>query len=56
MNEYKLYQPPKVVGYWILNGNVDNHWIAFSCYKKPCWFHRTMMRLLLGFDYREESK
>ena len=42
---------PKIVGYYML-------WDGINCvalYKKPCWFHRTMVRLVLGLKWEDDK-
>ena len=37
----------KYVGYFDLYG------LGLHLEKKPCWFHRTMMRILLGSEWKD---
>ena len=39
---------PKYVGYWVLSEHVH-----FAAYKKPNWFNRKMMKLILGFEWKD---
>ena len=50
---YTLLQPPKPVGYWLFPGSVPGGEIQFHMTRRPRWLHRTMMRLLLGFEWRD---
>jgi hypothetical protein len=48
---FEMHQPPKAVGvYWI--GGVGSG-VGFHFPKKPCWWHRFMMRVALGWDWRD---
>jgi hypothetical protein len=42
------FKPPKVVGYWKI---ID---LQVSASRKPNWFHRTMARALLGWEWRDK--
>jgi hypothetical protein len=49
--EYELHVPPKPVGvYWI--GGVGSG-VGFHFPKRPCWWHRTMMRITFGWEWRD---
>lgn len=50
--QYELYQPPKYVGYYQLGGQFG---LRISFAKKPCWFHRKMMKLCLGWEWGDGS-
>jgi len=43
---------PNHVGYYCLGGNIG-FCIAFA--KKPNWFHRTMMKVCLGWEWKDKS-
>ena len=43
---------PNHVGYYCLGGNIG-FCIAFA--KKPNWFHRTMMKACLGWEWKDKS-
>ena len=53
MTMYTLHTPPPPVGYWELPGSTPQFGTRFSAIKKPNWFHRTMMRVLLGWTWRD---
>jgi hypothetical protein len=42
---------PNHVGYYCLGGNIG-FCIAFA--KKPNWFHRTMMKVCLGWEWKDK--
>ena len=46
--KYKFYIPPPEEGYYWITASYK---IAVN--KKPCWFHRTMCRLVLGFKWED---
>lgn len=46
----KIWFPPKYVGYWQLGG-VGGLLIAAE--KKPNWFHRKMIKLSLGIEWKD---
>jgi hypothetical protein len=48
MNEYKFYAPPQPVGYYHIGGPYG---LCIYFTSKPNWFHRTMMRLCLGWEW-----
>jgi hypothetical protein len=48
----KLIKSPVYVGYYELGGQYGIR-IAFE--KKPNWFHRTMMKLCLGWSWSNGS-
>jgi hypothetical protein len=47
-----IYAIPNHVGYYCLGGNIG-FCIAFA--KKPNWFHRTMMKVCLGWEWKDKS-
>ena len=51
MNGYSISIPPKTVGYYRIGIGVQNFQIAFT--SKPCLFHRTMMRICLGWVWED---
>lgn len=54
MNYYGIYIPSITVqqyaGCYTLGG------VGIYFEKKPCWFHRQMMKLCLGFEWKDEVK
>ena len=48
--KYTFYTPPKYVGYYQIGGDYGLR-VAFT--KKPIWFHRTMMKLCLGWEWSD---
>lgn len=52
MNPYKLWEPPKPVGYWILYAQATPH-ISFSIYHKPSWLQRWFTNKLLGWTWKD---
>ena len=51
MSGYKFYAPPQPVGYYRIGGP-NGLCIHFT--SKPNWFHRTMMRLCLGWEWVDD--
>ncbi len=49
VEKYKFYQPPNVVGYWALSSN-----FLISVSSKPNWFHRKMITLVFGWEWRDK--
>lgn len=49
-DKYKFYQPPPVVGHWALSPN-----FLIGMTKKPNWFHRKMITLVFGWEWRDGS-
>ena len=41
----------KIIGYYVFTGGLNS--LAF--YKKPCWLHRTLMKLLLGLKWQDRE-
>jgi hypothetical protein len=41
-------------GYWILPGSTSAQSVRFYMPVKPNWLHRTMMRVLLGWEWRDK--
>jgi flavin-dependent dehydrogenase len=54
-HSYTIPMPPPTVGYWLFPGSHGTANIQFHMPKKPNWLHRTMMRLLLGFEWRDKK-
>jgi hypothetical protein len=54
MTEYKFHLSPPSVGYWLMPGSAAYE-VRFMMPKKPNWVHRTFMRLLLGWEWRDEA-
>ena len=52
MNTYKLVQPPKPVGRWILYAETGAH-ITFGMYHKPSWMQRWFTSKLLGWTWED---
>lgn len=50
-----LLSYPKYVGGWQLPGSTVRHTVQFNMEGRPCWLHRTMMRLLLGWKWKDEK-
>jgi hypothetical protein len=46
--EYKFYEPPRAVGGYRFGGHGNPQ---LNLRKKPCWFHRTMVKLVLGLEW-----
>jgi hypothetical protein len=42
-------------GYWILPGSTSAQSVRFYTPVKPNWLHRTMMRVLLGWEWRDDK-
>lgn len=43
----------KPIGYWVMFGGMTK----FAHYKRrPCWFHRFMTRLLLGWKWEDANE
>ena len=48
--EYTFHALPKYVGYYRIGGDYG---LRVSFTKKPIWFHRTMMKLCLGWEWTD---
>jgi hypothetical protein len=48
--KYTFHILPKYDGYYRIGGN---HGLCISLVKKPIWFHRTMMKLCLGWEWTD---
>lgn len=46
-------QMPKYVGLWRLPGSTAACRVEFASPTKPNWFHRFMMKTLLGWEWRD---
>jgi hypothetical protein len=49
---YSFYVPPKYSGFYRIGGNYG---LSISIVKKPNWFHRKMMALCFGWEWRDGS-
>jgi hypothetical protein len=47
--------PVKYAGRWFVPGSSATHRVQFPMTKKPNWLHRTMMRVLLGWEWRDDK-
>ena len=54
MNTYKLHEPPKPVGYWILYAEASST-INFGVCHKPSWIQRWFTNKLLGWTWRDAA-
>ena len=52
MNTYKLYEPPKPVGWWVLFAEAPYN-TSFAMYRKPSWIQRWFTNKLLGWTWRD---
>jgi hypothetical protein len=50
--KYKFGILPKYVGSYRIG---ENYGLSISFEKKPNWFHRKMMKLCLGWEWRDGS-
>lgn len=48
---YTIYNPT-YVGYYQIGGRLG---LRISLQKKPCWLHRKMMKLCLGWEWGDGS-
>ena len=44
----KFYEPPKYAGGYRFGGHIR---VQFNVTTKPCWFHRKMVKLVLGWEW-----
>lgn len=51
---YKLYKPPKPVGYWILYAEHPYN-TSFAMHHKPSRLQRWFTRKLLGWTWKDEE-
>jgi hypothetical protein len=49
---YKMYEPPKPVGWWILYAQATPH-TRFGMYHKPSRIQRWFTTLLLGWTWKD---
>lgn len=52
---YQIKAPPPVVGYWVLPCSDTAYKTMFAAYSKPNWFHRKMMKLLIGWTWEDKK-
>lgn len=52
IGKYSFYVAPKYSGHYRIGGNQG---LCISIVKKPSWFHRTMMKLCLGWEWLDGS-
>lgn len=52
MNTYKMYEPPKPVGHWVLYAEAP-YQTRFGMYHKPSWIQRWFTNKLLGWTWRD---
>ena len=50
---WRIYSPPKVVGWWILPGSSSYCSFKIACYTKPRWFTIKMMKYILDFTWED---
>jgi hypothetical protein len=50
----RIFTIPKYVGMYCLGGGKNVFCISFE--KKPNWFHRTMMKVCLGWEWENDIK
>ena len=48
IGEIKCCESPKYVGGYCFGGAIG---VQFNVTKKPCWFHRKMVKLVLGWEW-----
>ena len=48
-----FYAPPPVVGYWVFPGSKKGSETKFQMAGKPKWFHRLMMKWILGWVWED---
>jgi len=53
LKSWSIYNPPKVVGWWILPGSCGSAAVKIACYTKPSWFNIKMMKYILGFTWED---
>ena len=44
---------PKTAGYWLIPGSAPYGEVRYCMPRRPAWFHRVMMRALLGWVWRD---
>jgi hypothetical protein len=52
MDTYKLYEPPKPVGHWVLYAEAS-YTTSFAMYHKPSWIQRWFTNKLLGWTWKD---
>lgn len=52
MNTYKLIEPPKPAGAWILYAE-KAQCLQFTMYHKPSWIQRWFTNKLLGWTWKD---
>jgi hypothetical protein len=50
---WRIYSPPKVIGWWILPGSSSYFAYKIACYTKPRWFTIKMMKYILDFTWED---
>lgn len=48
--DYKLLRTPKYIAAWCFNGDWS---FQVNTQSIPCWFYRTMQRLILGIHWKK---
>ena len=48
---YAFAYQPRVAGFYLLSPKGSSYQTQFGLAKKPCWLHRTMVRLVLGWRW-----
>lgn len=48
--DFQMFSFPKYVGQWTIGGE---NGLSISVTNKPNWFHKHMMRLLLGITWKD---
>ncbi len=51
MSEWSMLEFPKIIGYWVISRG--QFCTKFGVLHKPNWLHRTMARLLLGWEWED---
>lgn len=54
--EGKIKFPPPAAGWWVFPGSIPGCETKFAVPSKPSWYHRTMMRLLLGMKWEDKNE
>jgi len=55
MKDYKIAEPPKPVGEWVLPGASSAWSFRVHVYKKPRWLTRKLMKALVEWEYKEHK-
>ncbi len=53
--KFQFIPMPPVKGYWIFPSSSPLYSIQFPVPQKPNWLHRKMMKLILGFDWKDKK-